>query len=357
MDWLFRTNFDPTTTIALWSIAGVLVTTLILFVYTMGLRFVTVSSSRRRRRFLSAWRDVFAAALLSRRAAERIRLPVVKRDERTDLLEEWNRACSIVAGDAAENLVVLARRTEIPSLARSLLAKRRISSKILAVQTLGHLRDTSMRDEIRSLIEHDNTALSITAAMALVAIDPDLGISIVVPLIEQRRDWPKNRVSVLLRMAGSERISEPLYRAIRSADDDTKTYLLGFAWLIEAQALDALVIDLLRESTDPGVLNASLKLVSGFSGVPRIASLTQHAAWFVRMQAAKVLGRIGQEEHLSLLEAMLDDREWWVRYRAAQAITSLPFLGPNELRRLRDRQTDRYASDMMQQTLAEAGLA
>ena len=115
--------------------------------------------------------------------------------------------------------------------------------------------------------------------------------------------------------------------------------------------------DLLRESTDPGVLNASLKLVSGFSGVPRIASLTQHAAWFVRMQAAKVLGRIGQQEHLSILESMLDDREWWVRYRAAQAITSLPFLGPNELRRMRDRQTDRYAADMLQQTLAEAGLA
>ncbi len=357
MDWLFRTDFDPTTTVALWSIAGVLVTTVVLFVYTMGLRFATLSDDRRRRRFLAAWRDVFAAAMLSRRAAERIQLPVVRRDERIDLLEEWNRACSIVDGDAAENLVVLARRTHIPELARSLLGKRRISSRILAAQTLGHLGDTGVREEIRSLVEHDNTALSITAAMALVSMDPDLGVSVVVPLIERRRDWPKNRVSILLRMAGSERISEPLYRAIRSAGDDAKTYLLRFAWLIEAQALDALVTDLLRESTNPGVLNASLKLVSGFSGVPRIASLTQHAVWFVRMQAAKVLGRIGQQEHLSLLEAMLDDREWWVRYRAAQAITSLPFLGPNQLRRLRDRQSDRYAADMLQQALAEAGLA
>ena len=135
------------------------------------------------------------------------------------------------------------------------------------------------------------------------------------------------------------------------------TYLLKFAWLIEAQALDALVTDLLRESNDAGVLNAALKLVSGFSGVPRIASLTQHPVWFVRMQAAKVLGRIGQEEHLTLLESMLDDREWWVRYRAAQAITALPFLGPNELRRVRKRQSDRYAADMLQQAFAEAGLA
>ncbi len=357
MDWLFRTDFDPTTTIALWSIAGVLVTTVVLFVYTMGLRFATLTSDRRRSRFLAAWRDVFAAAMLSRRAAECVELPKVRRDERVDLLEEWNRACSIVDGDAAENLMILAHRTEIPGLAKKLLTKRRMSSKILAAQTLGHLRESGVRQQIHDLVEHENTALSITAALALVAIDADFGISAVIPMIEQRRDWPKNRVSILLRMAGSERISEPLYREIRSAEDGAKTYLLGFAWLIEAQVLDALVTDLLRESKDPGVINASLKLVSGFSGVPRIASLTQHSVWFVRMQAAKVLGRIGQQEHLSLLESMLDDREWWVRYRAAQSITSLPFLGPNELRRLRDRQEDRYAADMLQQTFAEAGLA
>ena len=63
---------------------------------------------------------------------------------------------------AAENLVALARRTEIPALARTLLRKRRISSKILAVQTLGHLREADARDEIRSLVEHDNTALSLS---------------------------------------------------------------------------------------------------------------------------------------------------------------------------------------------------
>ena len=53
---------------------------------------------------------------------------------------------------------------------------------------------------------------------------------------------------------------------------------------------------------------------------------------------------------------MLDDPEWWVRYRAAQSIVSLPFLGPNELRQLQARQTDRFAVDILQQSFAEAGL-
>ena len=357
MEWLFRSSFDTATTLALWSIAAVVATTVVLFVYTMGLRVATILANRRRRRFLESWRDVFAACMLSRESAEQTPLPGVYRVDRVDLLEEWNRARSIVDGSAVSNLIALARRTRIPELADRLLAKRRIQSKILAVQTFGHLQDRSHRDDVRDLVDHENTALSITAAMSLVEIDPDYGISVVVPRIELRRDWPKNRVSILLRLAGSERISEPMYRAIRSADARGKTYLLQFARLIESEVLDALVEDLIRSSNDPGVLNAALKLVSGFGGVPRIAALTQHDTWFVRMQAAKVLGRIGQQEHLSLLEALLDDREWWVRYRAAQSIAALPFLGPNQLRQLRNRQTDRFAVDILQQAFAEVGIA
>lgn len=357
MDWLFRSDFDTTTTIALWSIAAVLVTTLVLFVYTMGLRLTTIAAMRRRKSFLSSWRDIFANAMLSTRSAESATLPGLHRHSRVDLLEEWNRASSIVSGNAISNLIVLAHRTGIPVLARKLLHKRRIRSKILAVQTLGHLCDTTHRDAVRDLVTHENTALSITAAVALVNIDPDFGISTVVPLIEKRRDWPKNRISILLRRAGSERISEPLYRTIRSAEPSAQTFLLQFARLVDAEVLDALVGELIRSSNDPGVLNAALKLVSGFGGVPRIAALTQHDAWFVRMQAAKVLGRVGQQEHLSLLEAMLDDKEWWVRYRAAQSIASLPFLGPNQLRQLQRRQKDPFSVDILQQVFAEVGLA
>ena len=75
------------------------------------------------------------------------------------------------------------------------------------------------------------------------------------------------------------------------------------------------------------------------------------------MQAAKVLGRVGEREHLALLQSLLDDPEWWVRYRAAQAIASLPFVGPNQLRAMRRKQNDPYARDILNQAMAEVGLA
>ena len=357
MEWLFQSDFDAVTTTALWSIAGVLVTTVILFVYTLALRAATIVGDRGRARFIRDWRIIFAASMMSSDDAQNTPLPRIRRSDRTDLLEEWNSARSIVEGSAADNLITLARRAGVPQLARKLLRKRRVRPRILATQTLGNLRDTEHLDDMLALVEHPNTALSITAAMALVQIDPDKGINVFVPMIEKRRDWPKNRVSIILRTAGSERISEPVYRIIRSANNENRAYLLQFAQLVESEVLDALVDDLIRDSDDPAVLNAALKLVRGYRGVPRIAALTQHETWCVRMQTAIVLGRMGQEEHLSLLESLLDDREWWVRYRAAQAIVSLPFLGPNQLRQLRAQQTDPYAADMLQQAIAEVGLA
>jgi HEAT repeat protein len=158
-------------------------------------------------------------------------------------------------------------------------------------------------------------------------------------------------------MAGSELISEPIYRAIRSAEPDELVFLLQFVQLVESSVIDALAEDLIRSSNDPAVLTAALALIGGHMSMPRIEALARHEIWFVRMQAAKVLGRIGQKKHLDLLESMLEDREWWVRYRAAQSIVSLPFLGPNALRQLRDRQSDCYGRDMLEQALAEVGLA
>jgi hypothetical protein len=357
LEWLYQSDFDLVTTVALWSIAGVLVTTLVLFLYTLGLRAATVVRAHGRTRFIHDWRIIFARAMMSDDDALNAPLPRIRRSDRTDLLEEWNSARSIVEGSAADNMITLARRAGVTELASRLLKKRRVRPQILAAQTFGNLRDADRYDDLRSLVDSSNTALSITAVMALVQIDADKGISVLVPMIEKRRDWPKNRVSIALREAGSERISEPMYRAIRSAKNADKAYLLQFAQLVESEVLDALIDDLIRENNDPAVLNAALKLVRGYRGVPRIASLTQHDTWYVRMQTAKVLGRMGQKEHLSLLESLLDDREWWVRYRAAQAIASLPFLGPNQLRQLPEKQTDRYAADILRQAIAEVGLA
>jgi HEAT repeat protein len=71
------------------------------------------------------------------------------------------------------------------------------------------------------------------------------------------------------------------------------------------------------------------------------------------VQAAKALGRIGERADTARLVQLLADREWWVRYRAAQALVELPWLKRAELAALASGLEDRYAADMLAQVMAE----
>jgi len=283
-------------------------------------------------------------------------LPQIGRNQQIDILEEWNRTRTTVAGSATENLVSLAQHLDFPALAGRMLQKRQIKSKLLAIQTLGHLRGEQSWSAIVEAVASPNSALSITAAVALVDIDAEKAIPELVPMISIRRDWPQTRVAMFLRMAGSDIISEPMCRALRDGDPKSQIQLMKFAPLMDAETADRVADELVRNSHDAGVLAAALKLLSGHGGLPRIDELAEHEAWFVRMRAAQILGRAGLAEHLPLLETMLQDPDWWVRYRTAQAIAALPFLGPNALHQMQQRQTDPFARDMLGQAIAEAGL-
>jgi HEAT repeat protein len=329
----------------------------LLFAYTLALRRRTIVGAARRKAVVARWRGIFAAATLSSAEARGGTLPRYRPDEQSDLLEEWNRARESVAGDAVANLIVVGERLGLNDLAASMLGRHRLSTRLLGIQTLGHLRDRSEWPRLVALLEHPNTALSLTAARALVDIDARDAAPLVMPQVIGRADWPPTTVSRLLEAAGPDLVTQPLCNAILLSDTQTSVRLLKYARLARNETVDLLIEMLLRERSEPPVLAAAMKALSGSAALPRVEKLARHDVWYLRMQAAKLLGRLGDERDLELLNALLTDAEWWVRYRAAQAIVALPFMGPNRLRELRDRQRDHFAADMLTQAMAEVGLA
>jgi HEAT repeat protein len=73
----------------------------------------------------------------------------------------------------------------------------------------------------------------------------------------------------------------------------------------------------------------------------------------VRLQAAKALGRIGEHTDVNRLVPLLGDKEWWVRYRSAQALLGMSFFSLTEAEMLRTNLSDRFARDMLAQAIAE----
>ncbi len=356
LDFLWQPGSETPVAIATWSIVVAAVTTFVLIVYTLGLRIATVIGDHRRKAVVALWRGVFAGAMLSDVDAREVGLPRYSRRQRTDLLEEWNSLRASVDGDAVDNLIVTAQRLNLHRIARRMLRKHRVSTRLLAMETLGNMRDAFEWERIAELVAHPNTALSVTAAKALAQIDRRRAAELVMPEVIRRADWPPTTAAIILRQLGAELVTQPLCRSILKADQATAVRLLRFADQLRPEVLERLVEEVIRTRDEPPVLSAVLQVCPDQAVAPRITRLAQHPTWYVRMQAAKLLGRVGQPHDVPVLEQLLADREWWVRYRAAQALVSLPFLGPAGLRDLRKRLSDPFAADMMSQAMAEAGL-
>jgi HEAT repeat protein len=73
----------------------------------------------------------------------------------------------------------------------------------------------------------------------------------------------------------------------------------------------------------------------------------------VRKNLATVLGELGGPEDEGLIVQLMGDRVWWVRYRAAQALTKLRGMTPERLAGIRASLTDRFARDMLDHVMAE----
>jgi hypothetical protein len=65
---------------------------------------------------------------------------------------------------------------------------------------------------------------------------------------------------------------------------------------------------------------------------------------------------MGEDDDEKRLVPLLSDREWWVRYRAAQALSRLPHMDEPKLKTIQAVQSNPFARDMLAQVMAEVQL-
>ncbi len=352
-DFPFASGFSAPISVALWVTSASIAASLLLLLYTLELRFRRRLRERRRAGVVAHWRVIIADAVTG---AGALTAPKLLRSERQEFLRLWVYTRSMLEGAAADRLIALAQGLRLTEFVRVQARHAHLGTRLMAIQALGYLRDAGSVTELAAATDDANMLVSITAAEALGAIDPARATALLIPKIARRRDWPRTHVFKVLQRAGSAVISEPLYRCLRAAADEDAAYLLQFAEIAEFDVRDALAVELVRSRSAPEVLAAALKLATGHAPVPRIDELLAHTAWYVRMQAAKLVGRMGRAQDAGRLEKLLADEEWWVRYRAAKALVRLPGMNAPVLEQLRMRLDDRYARDILGQAIAEAGL-
>ena len=323
--------------------------TLLLILAIVGLRLKLRQSMRREAAFITLWRPVLLEAISE--GTPNMPAALHARDE-LYFLKLWNYLHESLKGPASDRLNALARQLHCDKTARNLLKKGHRAERLLALLTLGHLRDQASWDELAQQATQSDSIASIYAARALISIDPLRGTELMLPLMLTRQDWDITQIANFLGEA-NRAFWLLLSKNILEIDKQlwTRALLLAEALHLQLPLPSMQFILIHYESVD--TLVAAMRMASSLKLLPAARSFLHHPHWRVRVEAVRFMGQFGGVADLPMLQSLLQDEQWWVRYRAAEALADMPFFGTGKLRELRGHATDNQALAMLDHVLAE----
>lgn len=338
--------------IAFWTGVGALLLTLLIALQIVYLRVAARCLKRREQALTARWRPALNAAIVG--VSERA-LPDLRAAERILFLKLWVHLHQSVRGEASAGLNEVARRLGCDVHARQLLRRGNRAERLLAILALGHMRDSAAWDDLLAVVRGRDGAASVHALSALVQVDAARAARALAPLLLRREDWAMSQLANILQDARAE--WEPvLAEAVARTDLERLPHALRLLAALRLSLPVAQLRELLGHPVAE-VVSCALRLAATPDVLDEVRRQLGHGDWRVRVQAARTLGQLGDRSDIGRLGRLLGDPQWWVRYRAAQALLGLPFLTAEDIAAFQLEGMDRYALDMLKQVRAEQEVA
>lgn len=353
MDYV--TPSDALLRLTLVSGVAVLVLNVLLVAVVAFVRARANKRARHQREITAVWTPIFHRAI---EGLENPTLPAIANRDQAVVLGLWIHYFQYLRGKARTCLRRLAYYIGLDHSTSELLHHRNMAQRALAVVALGNMGTPEAWDELVRLSNDDNPMLSLLAGRAMLRINPEWAVPILLTQLDHRDDWPMTRIGGIFEEAPAATVESHLPEALRMSSPTGTSRILSLLSLIHIKESWLLLEPLLAPHQSPSLLAAALRASHEPRARASVLLLVSHENWVVRAQAASALGRIGQPGDERLLMEMLGDSAWWVRYRAACALRNLPFVTRASLEELmNDQNADPFARDILRQALAEVEVA
>lgn len=332
-------------------LSGGLMLTVVLLALTV---IVIRMAHARRMKWRSALRARFQPLLFEAMLAP-VAITLNGRRERLAFLALLDETQQDISGEESDNLNRLIADLGLDHDALRLMASRNLANKLLGIRVLSRARSIETWPKLEALALGRNDTLALAAAHALVLMDPKRAFAVITPVLKRGSQWAPVEVVRILR-DGGEHAREALAVLLETSAAGEAALLVKLLH----QTQDSAILPVLRERlprTDDPEETGELLLALGRLGTAAdrqivLAHITD-ANWVIRLKAVRALGMIGVPDDRGVLIPLLADKQWWVRYAAAQSLAALPGTNLAFLESLAQRQTDRFANDILNQVIAE----
>lgn len=289
-----------------------------------------------------------------------ISVPLEMRDL-NHFLHLWNYVHETLRGPSKTYLNLLAENLNVTEKTYKLLKSPFPRNQLLAINTYGNLRDKSAYEKVEPFIFKRDPIISFWAWRALFRIDFEESLKKHLTMIATREDWSSVYIAKVLKEGEADSISLPLVKLVEKyyaggINERQLSRLISYLSVAHSLDYSLLINRILNESKQTEVIIACLRLVNSDYLLPRVRELMKSERWEIRMQVALTLGRLGHEEDVDLLIHALNDLDWWVRYRAACSLVTMPGMTEEKTAELAETLPNQFARDILQQVLSEIRL-
>ena len=334
-------------------IAGLAAAAMLLF--ALSVRRYLEYEARLHARVIGHWRPLLTRIAIE--GADSAALPPLPNKHLPYLMEEWNALHDAVRGESSDRLNEAALKLGLDVAARRLVHSQRIGRRILAIRTLGYLRDPSSWKPLQEQLGSVNALVSFYAAASLVQIDAQRAMPGIMNQLAERESWPGEAMARLLVDAGADVARDPIRALMLSLAPSKVPPLLPWLAHVDAVLGSEVAVELLRRHPENvEIVAAALVVVLEPGVLPELARFADSTDADVRQSLAVAYGRLGGLGDTETVTRLMCDRVWWVRYRAGQALLKLKGMTAERLEAVRMHLTDPYARDMLAHVSAEAAI-
>lgn len=343
---------DPKIVFAFWLGVAVAAMTVVMLIVIIIMRQVVLHRERVHAEAVAFWKSI----VVPEPEDPGLPIPPMHSRDLPGFLEVWNGVHEPLHGETTPHLSRVAREVGLEQRLYKQLTLHSFHSQLIAIIALGHIQNKESFLHVERFIDDKNPIVSLCAARSLTQIDPGRAVSKFVPQIVRRSDWSQGSIAHILQEVGADSVARELSQATLQANAEIAPRLIRFLAGVSPEAASPIIRKTLLSSADERLISTCLQVMTSPEDLDCVRPLLAHPRWHVRMQAAVTLGRLGVPGDEARLVAILSDGQWWVRYRAAQALLHLSFITGADVQRIEREQTDRYARDILEHVLAEKAL-
>lgn len=345
---------DPALRLASQIAIGLALVTVLVMVQVVLISAWARRERRARDAFNLEWRPRLALASLDPTTfPETVRL---RGKRRLWWLMLWNRVQRQLRGDASDRLNAVLRGTGLLDYAVSLLTRAGVRRRLVALETVRHVRDFDHWRYVEPLVATGNSFVALAAAEALVAMNPEEAMKRLIPLALKRKDWGRQRVVALCRSAGAAAVTPPLLEQLERGSPEDVSRLVPMLGCADAARVAPWARTCALEDPDAHDRQAAIRALDELQD-PRDRDLFIQAFGDedpgVRQAAVAALARQARADDVDVLVPLLSDRSWWVRRIAADTLATLPRVSEVQLQALLPSIEDRYGREALERALAE----